>query len=1000
MITPEDLERGLDVKASDPDRRLGAILVGLGILTEEQVTEALGLQFMLPVVNVGDYITNVVTHNVLPVDLMQRLNAFPLELQDRGSVLLVAISDPLDVATQEELRKAAPLELRFALAPAGAIHKALLMVQNSARPKLSDVLSHAEGIRGALSTAPFPSGADAAMPDGRAPRRRAEVEPGENVPASGPLPSVARTRLSDILSHAEGIRGALSMEQGTAGEVLPKEGRRPELSSRGNLAEESDSVSEEPRVRRRRPVVYEPGDEGASYAEPSAAPVRQRRRPVVYEGTDGGGAPSAGTPASAPVRHRRRPVVYEDTDGGAPLSAAPASAPVRQRRRPVVYETEPEDLSYAVPPEDSGGQEQGPVAESTPQNAVSAPEPLNLASEPLNESPAVVPEVVPEMEAPRPEPEAVGPSAAAVTDSQDNRPAGDTRTASASADDRALIPSFAALHFHQPKLGDILVQAGVIDESQLVRALQIQQTSRDDKRKLGEVLVSEKFITETRLAEALSTQLKLPLFTLTRYRPMPEAIRLVPRAVAERLSLIPLSIMEDDLLLVAMSNPLDLLAQDEVRMLTGRNLKIGIATASDINQNLDRLYNLQNNLAEAIEEVDTDLGQNLELDFDNAADEAPVIQLVSNLLQQAVREGASDIHVEVYEKTARVRFRVDGQLYNAFDYPVALHPSVSARLKIMSGMDIAEKRKPQDGRILIRVDGRRIDLRVSVLPTMNGEKVVLRILDQESSAVGLDRLGLEADDMEKIDLFCNMPWGIMLVTGPTGSGKSTTLYSMLQKINQPDVNIITVEDPVEFSVAGINQVHVNEKAGLTFESALRSILRQDPDKVMVGEIRDQKTAQIAIRAALTGHFVLSTLHTNDAPSAATRMVDMGVPPFLVLASLSGVIAQRLVRRLCPICREEYELNENMCETLNVPMGTHAFRPRGCNECRNGYKGRRGIYEIMMVDDELRRMILEGVSNIQLRAEAIKRGMKTLRQSGINNALAGHTSLEEVFATTL
>ena len=647
-------------------------------------------------------------------------------------------------------------------------------------------------------------------------------------------------------------------------------------------------------------------------------------------------------------------------------------------------------------------EELGAVAEPTPQNAVSAPEPLNSASEPLNESPTVVPEVVSEMEAPRPEPEAVGPSAAVVTDSQDGRPVGggDTRAASAAPDDRALIPSFAALHFHQPKLGDILVQAGVIDESQLVRALQIQQASKDDKRKLGEVLVSEKFITETRLAEALSTQLKLPLFTLTRYRPMPEAIRLVPRAVAERLSLIPLSIMEDDLLLVAMSNPLDLLGQDEVRMLTGRNLKVGIATASDINQNLDRLYNLQNNLEEAIEEVDTDLGQNLELDFDASSDEAPVIQLVSNLLQQAVREGASDIHVEVYEKMARVRFRVDGQLYSAFDYPVALHPSVSARLKIMSGMDIAEKRKPQDGRILIRVDGRRIDLRVSVLPTMNGEKVVLRILDQESSSVGLDRLGLEADDMEKIDLFCNMPWGIMLVTGPTGSGKSTTLYSMLQKINQPDVNIITVEDPVEFSVAGINQVHVNEKAGLTFESALRSILRQDPDKVMVGEIRDQKTAQIAIRAALTGHFVLSTLHTNDAPSAATRMVDMGVPPFLVSASLSGVIAQRLVRRLCPICREEYELNENMCETLNVPVGTHAFRPRGCNECRNGYKGRRGIYEIMMVDDELRRMILEGVSNIQLRAEAIKRGMKTLRQSGINNALAGHTSLEEVFTTTL
>jgi type IV pilus assembly protein PilB len=283
---------------------------------------------------------------------------------------------------------------------------------------------------------------------------------------------------------------------------------------------------------------------------------------------------------------------------------------------------------------------------------------------------------------------------------------------------------------------------------------------------------------------------------------------------------------------------------------------------------------------------------------------------------------------------------------------------------------------------------------------MNGEKIVLRILDQESSAVGLERLGLEADDMEKIEVFCGTPWGIMLVTGPTGSGKSTTLYSILQKINQPDVNIITVEDPVEFTVAGINQVHVNEKAGLTFESALRAILRQDPDKVMVGEIRDQKTAQIAIRAALTGHFVLSTLHTNDAPSAATRMVDMGVASFLVSASLSGVIAQRLVRKLCPFCKEEYEMPPNLCDALNVPHGTRSWKAVGCNECRQGYKGRKGIYEIMMVDDDLRKLILEGASNTIVRNEAIKKGMKTLRQSGINNALAGWTSIEEVFATTL
>jgi type IV pilus assembly protein PilB len=550
----------------------------------------------------------------------------------------------------------------------------------------------------------------------------------------------------------------------------------------------------------------------------------------------------------------------------------------------------------------------------------------------------------------------------------------------------------------QPKLGDILVQAGVISESQLMETLKKQKLTG---KRLGEILISDGVISEIKLAESLSTQLKLPMFTLTRYRPMPEAIKSVPRHVSERLQLIPLSIVEGDLLLVAMANPLDLLAQDEVRMLTGRDLKIGITTASEIQSNLERLYNLQGNLEDAIVEI---YGDN-ELPIDDGvseakADDAPVIQLVGNVLDQAVREGASDIHVEPYEKSARIRYRVDGALYTAFDYPVALHAAVSARMKIMAGMDIAERRKPQDGRILIKVSGRRVDLRVSSLPTLHGEKMVLRILDQENATVGLERLGLEADDMEKIDIFCGTPWGIMLVTGPTGSGKSTTLYSILEKINQPDVNLVTVEDPVEYTVAGINQVHVNEKAGMSFEAALRSILRQDPDKVMVGEIRDQKTAQIAIRAALTGHFVLSTLHTNDAPSAATRMIDMGVAPFLVSASLSGVIAQRLVKKLCPFCKEEYEMDPNMCDALHVPHGSHAWKSRGCNECRQGYKGRKGIYEIMLVDDDMRKMILEGASNITLRSEAIRRGMKTLRQSGINTAMAGLTSIEEVFASTL
>jgi type IV pilus assembly protein PilB len=547
-----------------------------------------------------------------------------------------------------------------------------------------------------------------------------------------------------------------------------------------------------------------------------------------------------------------------------------------------------------------------------------------------------------------------------------------------------------------PQLGDVLVQNGVIDEEKLSEAL--QQQSLTGKR-LGEILVAEGLITEIKLAEALAAQLKLPLFRLTRYHPMPDAVKLIPRHVAERLRLIPLSIVDDDFLLVAMADPLDLLAQDEVRMITGRELKLGVTTSAEIRDNLDRLYNLQNSIEDAIVEI-KDAVSPVDYFAEAKANDAPVIQMVSNVLNQAVREEASDIHIEPCKHNTRVRYRVDGVLYTAFEYPSALHPSVSARVKIMAGMDISERRKPQDGRILIKTAGRSVDLRVSSSPTTRGEKMVLRILDQENSAVGLDRLGLEPDDRVKIQRLCGIPWGILLATGPTGSGKSTTLYSILEKINQPGINIVTIEDPVEYSMDGVTQIHVNEKAGVTFESALRFILRQDPDKIMVGEIRDLSTAQISIRAALTGHFVLSTLHTNDAPTALTRLVEMGVPPFLVAASLSGVIAQRLVRKLCPFCKQEYELDPYTCDALDVPRGSHAWKAKGCNECRQGYKGRRGIYEIMVVDDDLKKMILEEAGNPQLYAAAVERGMKTLRQSGINNALAGLTSMEEVFATTL
>lgn len=549
------------------------------------------------------------------------------------------------------------------------------------------------------------------------------------------------------------------------------------------------------------------------------------------------------------------------------------------------------------------------------------------------------------------------------------------------------------------RFGEILREYNLVSQEQLDNALKIQKTSN---RRIGEILVSLNAITLTQVAETLAVQLELQFISLDRYQAQPNAIKLVPKNIAERLKIIPLAVDDDNTLLITMSDPLDLPAQDEIKLITGHNIRIATSGRDDVDRNLSRIYDFSTSLEGALTETETtDAYTPLAATTAMAnPEDAPLIELVNDMISQAVKENASDIHVEAYEQMSRIRYRVDGQLYVHFEYPASLHPTVVSRIKIMSGMDIAEKRRPQDGRILTIIDNRHIDLRVSSLPTMSGEKMVMRILDRDNSFVELEKLGFDEDDLQHIERFCEMPWGILLATGPTGSGKSTTLYSMLKRISHPDINIITVEDPVEFYIPGINQVNVNERAGLTFDTALRSILRQDPDKIMIGEIRDTDTAEIAIRSALTGHFVLSTLHTNDAPSAATRMVDMGVQPFLLSASLSGVVAQRLVRCLCPHCREEYEIDAKTCERLGLPEGTHAFKAAGCRYCRNGYRGRRGIYEIMVVDDDLREMILKGADNIELREAAIRHGMKTLRQAGINAALEGYTSLEEVLSATL
>ena len=436
-------------------------------------------------------------------------------------------------------------------------------------------------------------------------------------------------------------------------------------------------------------------------------------------------------------------------------------------------------------------------------------------------------------------------------------------------------------------------------------------------------------------------------------------------------------------------------------MLTGMEVEVNIATASDVRRALESLYSVQGRIEEAMAEVAQTRVREPERKEEASATDAPVIRLVNNIIEQAVREEASDIHIEPFERSTRVRFRVDGALFDSADFSKNLHPAVASRVKIMSNMDIAEKRRPQDGRILMKSDGRRVDLRVSTLPTINGEKVAIRVLDPAAAKVGLELLGLEDDEKGLIDDIIAVPYGLALVTGPTGSGKSTTLYSILEVVNKPDVNVVTVEDPVEYTIQGVSQVQINEKAGLTFSDTLRAILRQDPDKIMVGEIRDTETAALAIRAALTGHLVLSTLHTNDAPGSLIRLVDMGIQPFLVASSVVAVIAQRLVRKLCEACTEPYTLSPELSKGLGLPDGAAVYKPVGCDLCRGtGYKRRTGIFEIMMMNDEVRNLFLTAAPLSELREAAKRGGMRPLRDAAMRKVIKGITSLEEALEATM
>jgi type IV pilus assembly protein PilB len=548
------------------------------------------------------------------------------------------------------------------------------------------------------------------------------------------------------------------------------------------------------------------------------------------------------------------------------------------------------------------------------------------------------------------------------------------------------------------RLGDLLVETGCITEEQLQRALAKQ---KERNKKLGEILVDEGFITEDDIAVALSNQLNIEIVDLQNINVDKSVTQLVPVNILKKYTMIPYAFSENNknVLRVAMENPLDTYAQEDISIITNYQVEPVVATTRSIMLAIDKYFG-QAEMKDALNQYAKEKKLEVEVDEheETEINSSPIVKLVKEMIDLAVRQRASDIHVEPMEDYIRVRYRIDGVLQKKATYNVSVLPAIIARIKIIGGMDISEKRKPQDGRITQVVDHVEYDIRVSILPTVFGEKVVMRLTAKMALTREKSQLGLKPYELEQFDYIIKNPHGILLVTGPTGSGKSTTLYTALSELNTNDVNIITVEDPVEANIDGINQVQVNPKADLTFASALRSILRQDPDIIMIGEIRDTETAAIAVQASITGHLVVSTLHTNSAASSITRLEDMGIESYLIADSVIGVIAQRLVRRLCPICKKPRPATEQEKEFMGVDGSEEVtiYDPCGCSKCENtGYKGRIGVYEIMKMTPTLKKIISRRDGADVLKEKAIEEGMRTLRMSGSGYVLDGTTSFSEV-----
>ena len=555
------------------------------------------------------------------------------------------------------------------------------------------------------------------------------------------------------------------------------------------------------------------------------------------------------------------------------------------------------------------------------------------------------------------------------------------------------------------KLGELLIESGLLTIENLKDALEAQKNTG---KRLGEILIDMKIISEEEMAFSLAMQLKIPFIDLIDYSIKNDVIDCIPEEVCQKFICIPLS-MKNNILDVAMADPLDLHIMKDLQFITGYNIQPAISTRSQISDKLQQYYHPERTIKDVADEFveDTGLMEFLpdeetkieeEADFESFKD-SPFIKMVDLIIRNAIKSGSSDVHIEAQENHVRVRNRIDGMLKDSIKLPKWTQPIIISRIKVLAGLNIAERRLPQDGRIKVKAKNVSVDLRVSTLPTYYGEKAVIRILNKEESFLSVDQLGLSQKNLKILTNFIHRPQGMVLITGPTGSGKTSTLYGCMREIKSEEVNIISVEDPVEYELSGVNQVQINEKVGLSFPFILRSILRQDPNVIMIGEIRDEETAEIAVQASMTGHLVLSTLHTNDAPAAITRLIDIGIPPYLIASSVVGIVAQRLVRTICPDCKEEYVPNQDSLARLNLDQNDLPFkfyRGAGCLNCNNtGFRGRTAIEEMMIVGPKIRELIQSSATADTLREAAMAMGMTTLGISGMKKIERGVTTIEEV-----